>query len=123
MAQHVRQVIVNLVANAIKFTARGEILVRVRRQESTVVIDVQDTGIGIPLNARERIFEPFFQVNRTTSQRLGGSGVGLALAKRFAEGLGGALDSSRERGRRGIDVSVHDSAGRRRRGRGRPGGR
>jgi len=89
--QHVRQVIVNLVANAIKFTARGEILVRVQRQESTVVIDVQDNGIGIPLNARDRIFEPFFQVNRTTGQRLGGSGVGLALAKRFAEGLGGTL--------------------------------
>src|SRR4029079_12616572 len=53
--QHVRQVIVNLVANAIKFTTRGEVVVRVRREESLVVIDVQDTGIGIPPNARERI--------------------------------------------------------------------
>ena len=109
--QHVRQVIVNLVANAIKFTARGEIVVRVRRQESMVVIDIQDTGIGIPLSARERIFEPFFQVNRTTSRRLGGSGVGLALAKRFAEGMGGALVLFESEEGEGIDVSIHDSAG------------
>ena len=89
--QHVRQVMVNLVANAIKFTQRGEVVVRVRRDDAQLVIDVEDTGIGIPEGSRDRIFEPFFQVNRAASQRLGGSGVGLALAKRFAEMLGGEL--------------------------------
>jgi len=89
--QYVRQVIVNLVANAIKFTSQGQVVVRVQRQDSVLAIDVEDTGIGIPAAAHRRIFEPFFQVNRATSKRLGGSGVGLALAKRFAETLGGEL--------------------------------
>jgi signal transduction histidine kinase/CheY-like chemotaxis protein len=89
--QHFRQVIVNLVANAIKFTQQGEVVVRVQRHHAHLTIDVEDTGIGIPFSARERIFEPFFQVDRVTSQRLGGSGVGLALAKRFAQQLGGDL--------------------------------
>jgi two-component system, sensor histidine kinase len=89
--QHFRQVVVNLVANAIKFTLQGEVVVRLLRYGSQVAIDVEDTGIGIPADARARIFEPFFQVNRAESQRLGGSGVGLALAKRFAEGLGGEV--------------------------------
>jgi len=90
-AQHVRQVMVNLVANAIKFTQQGEVVVRAQRRGEQLVIDIEDTGIGIPADARGRIFEPFFQVNRAASQRLGGSGVGLALAKRFAEKLGGDL--------------------------------
>jgi CheY-like chemotaxis protein/anti-sigma regulatory factor (Ser/Thr protein kinase) len=89
--QHVRQVAVNLVANAIKFTQRGEVVVRVRREDAQLVIDVEDTGIGIPEASRDRIFEPFFQVDRAASKRLGGSGVGLALAKRFAEMVGGQL--------------------------------
>jgi two-component system, sensor histidine kinase len=89
--QHARQVIVNLVANAIKFTQQGQVMVRVKREEGEVAVDVEDTGIGIPAGARDRIFEPFFQVNRAASQRLGGSGVGLAIAKRFAQQLGGDL--------------------------------
>jgi signal transduction histidine kinase/CheY-like chemotaxis protein len=89
--QHVRQVIVNLVANAIKFTGQGEVVVRVQRLEPLLAIDVEDTGIGIPPGARGRIFEPFFQVDRAASKKLGGSGVGLAIAKRFAEKLGGDL--------------------------------
>jgi signal transduction histidine kinase/CheY-like chemotaxis protein len=97
-AQHFRQVVVNLVANAIKFTAQGEIVVRVLRRAGKLAIDVEDPGAGIPLAARGRIFEPFFQVDRSLSQRLGGTGVGLAIAKRFAEGLGGdvRLRASRE---------------------------
>jgi CheY-like chemotaxis protein/anti-sigma regulatory factor (Ser/Thr protein kinase) len=89
--QHLRQVVVNLVANAIKFTVQGEIIVRVHRLASEAAIDVVDTGIGIPLAAQDRIFEPFFQVDRSASRRLGGSGVGLALAKRFAREMGGDL--------------------------------
>jgi signal transduction histidine kinase/CheY-like chemotaxis protein len=89
--QHVRQVIVNLIANAIKFTGQGEVVVRVRREEPLLAIDVEDSGIGIPPGARSRIFEPFFQVDRAASKKLGGSGVGLAIAKRFAEKLGGDL--------------------------------
>jgi signal transduction histidine kinase/CheY-like chemotaxis protein len=89
--QHFRQVIVNLVANAIKFTAQGEVVVRVQRGEGALAVDVEDTGIGIPEGAQARIFDPFFQVNRAAAQKLGGSGVGLALAKRFVEKLNGNL--------------------------------
>jgi len=89
--QHLRQVVVNLVANAIKFTLQGEVVVRLQRHHSYLTIDVEDTGIGIPFAARDRIFEPFFQVDRASAQRLGGSGVGLALAKRFAQQVGGDL--------------------------------
>ena len=89
--QHFRQVIVNLVANAIKFTGQGEVVVRVQRQDAILVIDVEDSGIGIPEGAQARIFEPFFQVNRAAAAKLGGSGVGLALAKRFSELLKGEL--------------------------------
>jgi signal transduction histidine kinase/CheY-like chemotaxis protein len=96
--QHLRQVVVNLVANAIKFTNQGEIVVRVQRQRGKLAVDVEDPGIGIPFQSRGRIFEPFFQVDRSVSQRQGGTGVGLAIAKRFAEGLGGdvRLRASRE---------------------------
>jgi signal transduction histidine kinase len=89
--QHVRQVVMNLVANAIKFTLQGEVVVRVHRLGTQAAVDIADTGIGIPEASRTRIFEPFFQVNRAAAQQLGGSGVGLALAKRFAERLGGDL--------------------------------
>ena len=73
-AQHFRQVVVNLVANAIKFTREGEIVVRVLRQAGKLAVDVEDPGIGIPSRSRSRIFEPFFQVDRSVSQRLGGRG-------------------------------------------------
>lgn len=97
-AHHFRQVVVNLVANAIKFTTQGEIVVRVQRRAGKLAVDVEDPGVGIPYAVRGRIFEPFFQVDRSVSQRVGGTGVGLAIAKRFAEGLGGdvRLRASRE---------------------------
>ena len=90
-AQYVRQIVVNLLANAIKFSAEGEVVVRVQNIGSLVAIDVEDPGIGIPTEAHDRIFEPFFQVDQTVSQRLGGTGVGLALSKRLALRLGGDL--------------------------------
>ena len=89
--QHFRQIVINLVANAIKFTVQGEVVVRVQRADGALAIDVEDTGIGIPEGAQARIFEPFFQVNRASAHKLGGSGVGLALAKLFVEKLKGNL--------------------------------
>jgi signal transduction histidine kinase/CheY-like chemotaxis protein len=89
--QYLRQIAMNLLANAIKFSADGEIVARAQSIGSLVAIDVEDPGIGIPEHAHDRIFEPFFQVDPTVSQRLGGTGVGLSLSKRLAQRLGGDL--------------------------------
>ncbi|HEU0051527.1 MAG TPA: ATP-binding protein [Longimicrobium sp.] len=86
-----RQILTNLVGNAAKFTDRGEVVVRVRREEGRVVLEVSDTGPGIPPEHLERIFEAFYQVDPSTTRKEGGSGLGLALSREFARLLGGDL--------------------------------
>ncbi len=89
-AQRLRQVITNLVSNAVKFTARGSVKVTVCRDragDATAVI-VRDTGIGIPLERQAKIFDLFSEVDHETSHRYGGTGLGLALAKRLATEMG-----------------------------------
>jgi signal transduction histidine kinase len=91
-AGQLRQVIDNLVANALKFTSRGgTITLRLRQEESDVVIQVSDTGIGIPENQLERIFERFYQVDGSASRRYGGTGLGLALVKEIVESHNGRV--------------------------------
>ena len=90
-----RQILVNLVANAVKFTARGGVVVALREErigvERRITIDVSDTGIGIDVNQREHLFEPFGQADPSVARAFGGSGLGLALSSRLAEQLGGRL--------------------------------
>ena len=91
-----RQVLVNLVGNAIKFTHQGEILIRAERQAEardtlTVRFSVQDTGIGIPPERRRAIFERFTQADGSTTRRYGGTGLGLAICKQLVEGMGGVI--------------------------------
>jgi signal transduction histidine kinase len=86
----VRQIVLNLVGNAVKFTDGGEIVVRVRRSADSVRVEVQDTGPGIPESELERIWEPFAQVD-PLRRRKGGTGLGLSIARRFAELLEGRL--------------------------------
>jgi len=91
-----RQVLVNLIGNAVKFTREGEVHLSVRmlpRAEGQVelVFAVRDTGIGIPAEARERLFQPFMQVDASTTRRYGGSGLGLAISRRLVELMGGKL--------------------------------
>jgi signal transduction histidine kinase len=89
-----RQILVNLVGNAVKFTDRGGIVVSVRTDADdgkAWTIDVTDTGIGIDADKRPQLFEPFQQADASISQRYGGSGLGLALSRRLAEQLGGSL--------------------------------
>jgi signal transduction histidine kinase/ActR/RegA family two-component response regulator len=91
-AARIRQIVLNLVANALKFTEIGGVHVRATLDEGAcLVVQVSDTGIGIPPEARSRLFEPFFQADRGTTRRWGGSGLGLAISKRLAEALGGTL--------------------------------
>jgi PAS domain S-box-containing protein len=99
-----RQILVNLGGNALKFTARGEVIVRVeldRREEGAAVIrfSVNDTGIGIPANRQADIFAPFTQVDGSTTRKYGGSGLGLAICKQLVELLGGQIGVESELGR------------------------
>jgi signal transduction histidine kinase/CheY-like chemotaxis protein len=91
-----RQVLTNLVANAIKFTHRGEVVVRVRCvqvDDGSVLLrcDVVDTGIGISPEQKERLFRPFTQADSSTTREYGGTGLGLAISKQLTELMGGEM--------------------------------
>lgn len=89
---HLRQVLINLVANAIKFTENGEIALRVKPSDGFVRFEVRDTGMGIPEDQRKRIFEPFAQADHSPSRRFRGTGLGLAIAARLVEAMGGSIE-------------------------------
>jgi signal transduction histidine kinase/CheY-like chemotaxis protein/HPt (histidine-containing phosphotransfer) domain-containing protein len=94
----IRQVLINLINNAVKFTARGEVAVHVRLKaaddgQGRVVLEfrVTDTGIGIPQERLQSLFEAFSQVDASTTRKYGGSGLGLAICKRLVELMGGQI--------------------------------
>jgi two-component system sensor histidine kinase/response regulator len=91
-----RQVFANLLSNAIKFTAKGEVAVRVAVADTmvdstSVRFEVRDTGIGVPEHLQERIFESFSQADGSTTRQFGGTGLGLTIARRLVEMMGGDL--------------------------------
>jgi PAS domain S-box-containing protein len=93
-----RQVIVNLIGNAIKFTEQGEVLVHVKNlgqigQKVHLQILVTDTGIGIPEEKLDRLFKPFSQVDNSTTRKYGGTGLGLAISMRLVDLMGGKLQA------------------------------
>jgi len=95
-SHRIRQVLLNLVGNAVKFTDRGEIVVTVmmpEEKESRVVLRflVTDTGIGIDSAVQQRLFMPFTQADGTTTRKYGGSGLGLAVSKQLVEAMGGEM--------------------------------
>ena len=97
-----RQVVMNLLGNAIKFTEVGEVMVRVRHENGpgaeTLRIDVHDTGIGIAPQPLLRLFQPFTQADESTTRRFGGSGLGLAISHRLVGLMGGSLTVQSEPG-------------------------
>jgi signal transduction histidine kinase len=87
-----RQVLLNLLSNAVKYTDTGEISVKTESRDGVVDFLVTDTGVGVSEEHLEKIFEPFWQVEHTTTRRAGGTGLGLAVTRQFVELLGGSID-------------------------------
>jgi PAS domain S-box-containing protein len=102
-----RQILVNLLGNAVKFTAAGEVSLRVSREDdpaldeglARLVFEVSDTGIGIPPDKLDRLFRAFSQVDASTTRTYGGTGLGLVICKRLSEMLGGEITVESEPGR------------------------
>lgn len=92
----IKQILVNLSGNAVKFTARGSVRLRLgvrgTHGNPCLTIEVIDTGIGIPPEILPRLFQPFTQADSSTSRRFGGTGLGLAICKRLAEIMGGTIE-------------------------------
>lgn len=86
-----RQIIVNLAGNAVKFTEEGGIAIRVRREEDDLIFCVCDSGIGIPTDQIDKLFVAFHQVDASTTRRFGGTGLGLAISKRLVELMNGRI--------------------------------
>lgn len=86
-----RQVMLNLVNNSIKFTEKGQISIQAHRQDGNVLINVKDTGIGIQPSQTEAVFQEFVQVDTSTTRKVGGTGLGLPISRRLIEMHGGRL--------------------------------
>ena len=103
-SMRIRQILVNLVGNAIKFTKRGYVKLEVREQKSTDSItclhfSVSDSGIGIPQDRLNKIFEPFTQADGSTSRKYGGTGLGTTISRQLAEFMGGEIWAESEVGK------------------------
>ena len=105
-AQRLKQVLLNLVGNAIKFTERGGVSLRLRPgrgasggERARVRFEVVDTGIGVPHDAQDQLFQPFHQVDGSRVRRAGGTGLGLAISQKIVEAMGGRIELESQSGR------------------------
>ncbi|MFT3955915.1 MAG: ATP-binding protein [Piscinibacter sp.] len=103
-SQRLKQVLLNLVGNAIKFTERGGVSLRLRPGRGNggrarVRFEVVDTGIGVPHEAQDQLFQPFHQVDGSRVRRAGGTGLGLAISQKIVEAMGGRIELESQSGR------------------------
>ena len=87
----IRQVLLNIVGNALKFTEQGSVTIGIDTTPTTRMIKIQDTGIGIPLDNQDTIFMEFHQVDNSTTRKAGGTGLGLPISRHLVEMHGGKL--------------------------------
>lgn len=102
--QRLRQILLNLVGNAVKFTERGEVVLRITadQEAGTLGFHVQDTGMGIAADKIPTLFDPFVQADSSTTRRYGGSGLGLSIVRRFVEAMKGTIEVESEPNRGSI---------------------
>ena len=110
-ALRTKQVLVNLIGNAIKFTAIGSVKLCVRREISyfrqTIFFDIIDTGIGMTESQIAKLFQPFTQADESTTRKYGGTGLGLTISKRLARACSAATSSCNPRRRQEAHFTVH----------------
>ncbi|WP_254565828.1 CHASE4 domain-containing protein [Oscillatoria sp. HE19RPO] len=103
----VRQILLNLLGNACKFTHQGTIFLRVFQKEGEMMVfEVRDTGIGMTPEQLEKLFQPFTQADTSTTRKYGGTGLGLAIAKQFCHMMGGEITVDSEVGK-GSTFTIH----------------
>ena len=112
-----RQVLLNFLSNAIKFTEEGGVTILIKKTDNNrFYFAIQDTGIGISAEAQQRLFTPFTQADTSTSRKYGGTGLGLAISYRLVEAMGGTIGLNSEEGKGStfffeIDLQQHEEAG------------
>jgi signal transduction histidine kinase/CheY-like chemotaxis protein/ligand-binding sensor domain-containing protein len=90
--QRLRQILLNLIGNAVKFTEVGKVNLRISTSEAKITFHIEDTGMGIPAEKIPTLFDPFVQADSSTTRRFGGSGLGLAIVSRFVSAMQGSIE-------------------------------
>lgn len=112
----IKQVVINLCSNSMKFTEKGSVEMHVEYENNTLSLIVKDTGLGIPLHKQESVFKEFEQVDNSNSRKYAGTGLGLPISKRLCQGMGGDLflvESAPHKGstfKAYLTAKLHDSA-------------